>query len=111
MNLRLDNILFEENLNDNSFKERENTLSLLFGGIKYKQHEVREIYLRAKRIGVEIGLRKASLEGQMIEINNTKNPRHKEFLTKFHELAADYNCTIQYHPEIGMVVIDTKSHS
>jgi hypothetical protein len=35
---------------------------------------------------------------------NTK-PEHKEFLEKFYKLAEEYNCSIQYHPEVGMVAV------
>lgn len=59
------------------------------------------------KLGIETGLRCASLEGQKIEINsNVKNPKHKKFLEKFYALAEEYKCAIQYHPEYGIFVVD-----
>jgi hypothetical protein len=107
MDLRVKQIIDEHKLYDNSFKEKETTLSLLFGGHKYTQSEAREIWFSGIACGVEIGLNKASLEGQKLElINNTENPKHKEFLEKFYKLASEYQCAIQYHPQFGMTVID-----
>ena len=31
--------------------------------------------------------------------------KHKEFLERFYQLAAEYKCAVQYHPEFGMVVV------
>lgn len=94
-------IMQEHKKNDNSFKERS-----LFGlPIKYKQSEVREIWFQGIELGIEKGLRLASLEGQRIETNtNMQNQRHKEFYEKFLKLASDYNCCIQYHPMHGIFV-------
>lgn len=102
--------MIDERLNDKSFQEKENVFTLLFGGIKYTQSQVRDIWFRGKEVGIEIGLRKASLEGQRIELDsNTLDPKHREFLEKFYKLAAEYQCAIQYHPEHGMVVIHRKN--
>lgn len=107
MDLRVKRIVDEHRENDNSFTEKETILSLLFGVHRYTQSEVREIWFQAIGVGVEIGLRKASLEGQKLELmHNTKNPKHKEFLEKFYKLAAEHNCAIQYHPEHGMMIVD-----
>ncbi len=106
MNLRIEKIFREEMKGDKSFQEKEHPLSLLFGGTKYTKQEMRETWDSGIKLGIEIGLRKASLEGQRIELNhNTPNGKHREFLEKFYQLAAEYNCAIQYHPEDGMVVI------
>ncbi len=106
MDLRIEHIFREEMQGDTSFQEKESGLSLLFGTHKYSKQEMRETWDRGIKQGIEIGLRKASLEGQQIELNNnTTNERHKEFLEKFYQLAAEYKCAIQYHPEVGMVVI------
>jgi hypothetical protein len=107
MNTNIDNMMATIKLEDNSFKEKETGLSLLFGGHKYTQSEVREIWFNGIRVGIEHGLNNASLQGQKIEITrNMSNPRHKEFYDKFLELASKYNCQIQYHPLHGMVVVD-----
>lgn len=106
MDLRIERIFRDEMKDDKSFQEKPNFLSLLFGSNKYSQVEMRETWELGIKHGIELGLRKAGLEGQRIELNhNTIDPRHKEFLSKFYQLAAEYNCAIQHHPEIGMVVI------
>ncbi len=90
---------------DTSFTEKG------FLGIepKYKQSDVRDIWFRAMALGMQEGLRMGSLEGQKIDITqNCKNERHKEFYKKFLELAEEYKCGIQYHPTIGMCVMDLK---
>jgi hypothetical protein len=58
-------------------------------------------------LGMAQGLAMATLDGQRININtNMKNKRHVAFYDKFLKLAQEYNCAIQYHPEVGMCVID-----
>ena len=89
--------------------EKENFFTMLKGGIRFSQAEVREIWFLGIASGIEIGLNKASLDGQMVELNdNTKDIRHKQFLEKFYKLAEEYMCAIQYHPEVGMTVVDVK---
>ena len=106
MDLRVEHIFQDQMKGDTSFQEKESGLSLLFGTNKYSKQEMRETWDRGIKHGIEIGLRKASLEGQRIELNdNTTNETHKEFLRKFYQLANEYKCAIQYHPEIGMVVV------
>ena len=106
MDLRIENIFWEEMKGDKSFQEKESGLSSLLGTYKFSKQEMRETWDRGIKLGIEIGLRKASLEGQRIELNyNTSEGKHKEFLEKFYQLAAEYKCAIQYHPEVGMVVV------
>ncbi len=106
MNLRIEHIFREEMKGDTSFQEKEIGLSFLFGTNKYSKVEMRETWNRGIKHGIEIGLRKASLEGQRIELNNnTTNERHKEFIEKLYQLTTEYKCAVQYHPEFGMVVI------
>lgn len=106
MDLRIEHIFREVMQGDTSFQEKESGLSLLLG-TKYTKREMRETWDRGIKRGIEIGLRKASLEGQRIELNNNNtNEKHKEFLEKFYQLASEYNCAIQYHPEVGIVVVD-----
>ena len=107
MNLRIDYIFREEMKGDNSFKEKDDMLSILFWKTKYTKLQMKETWDRGIKHGIEIGLRKASLEGQRIELNhNTTNEKHKVFLEKFYQLANEYSCAIQYHPEIGMVIVN-----
>jgi hypothetical protein len=107
MDAYINNIVSEMKISDNSFKEPETMLSLLFGGHKYTQSEAREIWFSGIAVGLEEGLRRASLEGQRIQINsNMQNERQKEFYEKFLRLAQEYKCQIQYHPHFGMCVID-----
>ncbi len=106
MDLRIEHIFRETMQGDTSFQEKDSGLSLLFGIHKYSKQEMRETWDRGIKHGIEIGLRKASLEGQIIELNhNTTNEAHKKFLEKFYKLAAEYKCAVQYHPEVGMVVV------
>ena len=106
MDLRIEHIFREEMKGDTSFQEKENRLSLLFGTNKYSKQEMRETWNRGIKHGIEIGLRKASLEGQRSELTyNTTNEKHKEFLEKFYQLVDEYKCAVQYHPEVGMVVV------
>lgn len=107
MDLRRIEYIFKEAMHgDTSFQEKESGLSLLFGTRKYSKQEMRETWHRGIKYGIEIGLRKASLEGQRIELMyNTTNEKHKEFIEKFYQLADEYKCAVQHHPEFGMVVV------
>ena len=106
MDSRIEHIFREEMEGDTSFQETESGLSILFGTDKYSKVEMRETWVRGIKHGIEIGLRKASIEGQMIELNhNTTNETHKEFIEKFYQLAAEYKCAVQYHPQAGMVIV------
>lgn len=106
MDKRIEYIFQEEMKGDTSFKEKDNALSVLFGSNKYTKVEMRETWNRGIKHGIEIGLRKASLEGQKIELNTTTNPKHIEFIQKLYKLSDEYKCAVQYHPETGMVIID-----
>ena len=106
----IEHILQEEMKGDTSFQEKENILTKLFGTHKYSQVEMRETFYSGIKHGIEIGLQKASLDGQIIQLNeNTIESKNKEFLEKFYELCNEYNCGIQYHPTVGMVAVSLKS--
>ncbi len=93
--------------NDNSFKEKESLLTLITGGIKFSQSQVRDIWFQAMELGMEKGLEMGSREGQRVDLfNSCKVPRQKEFLEKFYKLAEEYNCSIMYHPTDGMCIRD-----
>ncbi len=101
--------IFDENFEgDRSFCEEDKIpFSFLFKERKWSRKEVKEIYQNSIKTGIGVGLRSASVEGQRIDlIKNTTNIKHKEFLDKFHKLAEEYNCAIQYHPIYGMTVQD-----
>ena len=107
MSLYIDEIMFQKKLNDKSF-----TVKGFKGRLPFSQSQVREIWFQGIANGLEEGLRLASLEGQIIEINtNIRNPRHREFFDKFCELSKEYNCAIQYHPLLGMCIIDLSKDS
>lgn len=106
MDLRVEHIFSEEMKRDTSFQEKKTGLSRFFGS-KYSQADMRKTWDLGIKHGIEIGLNRASVEGQRIELGyNTKEGKNKEFLEKFYALAAEYNCAIQYHPKLGMVVLD-----
>jgi hypothetical protein len=105
MNLRIEYIFNEAMKGDKSFQEKENLFNFIFGAHKYSQKEMRETWRSGIKHGIEIGLRKASLEGQRIELNNnTTEGRDKEFIERFYKLADEYKCAIQYHPEVGLII-------
>lgn len=107
MDIRIQKIFHEEMDGDKSFLEKDSSLQMIFGGTKYSKMEMRETWHRGIRHGIEIGLKRASLEGQKIELTkNTTNEKHKEFITKFYQLADEYGCAIQYHPQFGMVIVE-----
>ena len=100
---RIIQAMMEQRMNDKSYTGR----SFLFFSPSYTQADMRETWFQGIEYGMEKGLHMASLEGQRIHItNNIKNPRHKEFYEKFIDLAKQYNCAIQYHPQVGMCVTD-----
>jgi hypothetical protein len=106
MDGRIEQIMSEQELNDKSFLEKDSLISSLFGTNKYTKYEIRETWFRGIRHGLEIGLHKASLEGQKIELGkNTGNEKHQEFIRKYYELAEEYGCAIQYHPVHGMTIV------
>jgi len=93
-----------DNSKDTSYQDKENFLTLMFGGIKFTQSEVRDAWLNGKRCGFEIGLHYNSNQGQMLQLsNNITNPKDKEFYDKFITLCNEYNIRISYHPEKGMI--------
>lgn len=105
MNLRVEFIFKHEMDGDTSFQERG--LASLLRPSRYDSEDMRETWYRGIKHGIEIGLRRGSVEGQKIDINqNTIDPKHKEFLEKFYKLAEEYKCEISYHPEFGMMVLD-----
>lgn len=107
MDKRVDEIFKQEMQGDTSFTEPTGMLNMFFGSNKYSQKEMRSVWQTGIRHGIEIGLRRASIEGQIIELNqNTIDDKHKEFLKKFYELANDYKCGVKYHPFKGMIVVD-----
>jgi len=109
MNLRIEQIFKEEMSGDTSFQEKDTGLEILFGRNKYSKIDMRETWDKGIKLGIEIGLSRNNLNGQIIELNkNTNNKRHKEFLNKFFKLSEEYKCAIQYHPIYGMVIIDKK---
>jgi hypothetical protein len=106
MDSRIEQIMNEQEQSDKSFLEKDSALSSLFGQNKYTKQEMRETWLRGIRHGVEIGLFKASLEGQKIELQRSaEDEKHAEFIRKFYALAEEYGCAIQYHPIHGMTII------
>lgn len=107
MDARIDYIFHQEMKDDTSFQEKENPFTLIFGGRNYSKNQVRETWHNGIKKGIEIGLMRASLEGQMVELNKSiDNERHLNFFKEFCTLSEKYECYIQYHPQTGMVIID-----
>jgi hypothetical protein len=110
MDLRINEIFYKEMNGDTSFNHKENLLSIIFGGNKYTQQEVKEIWNNGIKLGIEIGLNYGGFEHQMIELKQTtdieNNLKHKDFLEKFYKLAQDYNCVIKYNPKNGLKIYE-----
>ena len=109
MRARVEYVFHREFKNDTSFIAKPTILQAMFPR-KYSDTEMRETFYRGAKIGIEIGLNEASPRGQRIQLDNNTDPKHKEFLEKMYALCDEYNCSIEYHPEVGMVVLD-KLHS
>ena len=106
MDARINYLFNREMQGDKSFTEKP-----LFGifGTKYSQTDMKETWRLGIKHGIEIGLRNASIEGQILELNNntkTKSKREIEFIEKRNTLYEEYGYGIQYHPIYGMVVVD-----
>lgn len=99
MDNRIENIFAEEMQGDTSFLDE-------VGGL-YDNINMRKTWHSGIKHGIEIGLNRTSIKGQIIELNhNTPEGKNKEFLKKFYQLAEEYKCAVEYHPQNGMVVID-----
>jgi hypothetical protein len=108
MDTRVFYIFQEEMRGDKSFMEKPGFLEGLFGK-SITNADLRDAWDKGIRHGIAIGLRRASVEGQRIELNEgTLNTKHREYLQKSWKLAEEYECAIQYHPLHGMMVIDRK---
>ena len=105
MEERIEYLMSEIKLNDNSFTEKP-FLGGILGRIRYSPKKLRKIWLDGIRYGIELGLNKSSLSGQVIELNeNLQSPQEKAFYDEYIKLARKYNCAIQYHPVVGMKVV------
>ena len=107
MDTRVEDIFEEEMAGDRSFQP--SLIEVLFFPRRFKYRDMRETWHKGIKLGIEIGLMRASVEGQRIQLlNSTTNEKHKEFLTKFYQLADEYGCAIQYSYNEGMMVIDRR---
>lgn len=104
MDLRIE-FIFKKYLDgDTSFQE--SGLSAFFPK-RYNSEDMRETWHRGIKYGIGIGLNHGSIEGQKLDlIQNTTNPKHKEFLEKFYKLANEYNCEIAYHSDHGLMILE-----
>lgn len=93
-------------INDTSFLEKDHPLQIIFGRNKYTKLDMRETFHRGVRLGIEIGMNEVSPQGQIIQLNSNTKPKHREFLDKLYSLCEEHKCSIEYHPEVGMVVLD-----
>ena len=109
MDLRVQIIFDEEMKGDTSFREKGSFMGELFGRNHFSNNDMRETWDRGIKHGIEIGLRRASIEGQQLEMyHNIDNPHHKAFIDKFYKLAEEYGCAIQHHPQNGLMIINNK---
>ena len=110
MRRRVEKIFAERVCSKNSLQNDKSTLKILafFQSLLSKSNKVRHDDIK---YGIELGLMYASLDGQIVELNtNIRDKRHKDFIDEFYALSAKYNCAIQYHFELGLVVVDMKSN-
>jgi hypothetical protein len=105
MRSRVEYIFHREFKNDKSFMDKPSLLGAIFPR-KYSDTDMRETFHRGARIGIEIGLNEASPQGQRIQLDNNTDLKHREFLEKMYALCEEYECSIEYHPEVGMIVLD-----
>ena len=103
----IDRIMIKKRHNDNAFQEKWSLIRSVLGHKRYSPNEIREIYFQGMKVGIETGLMNASIEGQIIELNEgVINPRHKEYFLKVCALSEEYNCAIQYSHKNGMVIVE-----
>lgn len=110
MDLRVHHIFHEHMKDDKSFLEKDHPLQIIFGRNKYTKMDMRETFHRGVRLGIDIGLNESSPQGQRIQLDTNTDPKHRPFLEKMYALCEQYQCSIEYHPEIGMVVLDKNYH-
>jgi hypothetical protein len=81
MDLRIQHIFEEEMKGDASFMDNSPSSILEFlTGTKYSNLEMRKTWDSGIKHGIEIGLNRASVEGQIIELGNSeKTERQEEF--------------------------------
>lgn len=105
------NKLFVEKIFDEYFKDDTSFVDEkgIFGFINsttYKSSEVRKIFHQAIKIGIDIGLRESSSEGNEKRVYyNTKDVKELEFLNKFYSLCDEYKMGLRYCPSEGLCVI------
>ncbi len=88
---------------DKSFQEKENIFTLLFGGISYKQHEVRNAYENAIKRGFELATDYWDENSRTEQLkDNSGNHNHDLFFRRFYRLCTEHNVRIQYRSDIGM---------
>lgn len=105
---RIDNIYDKYFSNDTSFTEKPSSFLFIKNEIKYNQVEVRDIWKKGIKMGIEVGLNETSIEGQLLEFNQNcinNSLENLEFYSKFIELCNEYNCYITYHPVNGMIIV------
>lgn len=106
MEARVEQIFFEEMRNDTAYQGRESVLELIFP-VRYNKDDMRRTWHLGVKHGIEIGLNRASIKGQRVNLfNHAATPKQKEFLEKSYALSEEYNCQITYHPRYGMLVMD-----
>lgn len=110
MDLRIEEI-YKQEVGNATNRERPTGLELLFGYNYKHRAELKQTREQGIKLGIEIGLRRASLEGQKLEVyQNVKDKRQKEFLDKFYALCSEMEFAIQHHPQHGMIVVDRKNN-
>ena len=93
---------------DKSFLEKPHPLQFFFGSKSYDDLEVRKIWHDGVKVGIEMGLHHASLEGRKVQLNDSAiSTKNKNFIEKHQALCYEYGCAIQYNAsEGGMCIVD-----
>ena len=101
------NLIFEREMkNDRSFQNDGN--SSFFGrlfGLNKTDRKLRDIWHLGIKYGIEIGLRRASVEGQKKELTHNTAPEDRAILEEIFDVMNKHNCAIQYHPDHGQMII------
>jgi len=106
----LDRIFEEEMKGDKSFTAEKTSifelmLIFLFGEKKFTRKEAKDIWNGGIKLGIEIGLRRVSIDAQNVELSaSAKDSHHLAFLSEYYALCDKYKCGIHFHPDHGVCV-------
>tara|TARA_X000000368_G_scaffold24442_1_gene18627 strand:+ start:56 stop:409 length:354 start_codon:yes stop_codon:yes gene_type:complete len=79
----------------------------IFTGTNYEDwRKTNKIFSDGYATGLEEGLRDPFNTDKLVNTEDIKDDRQKEFYQKFLELSKKYNCRFTFHPSHGMILED-----